>query len=330
MFFSIITPVYNAAAHLEECIESVLNQTFTDWELILVDDGSTDESASLCDRYAERDPRIRVFHTVNSGASAARNVGLAHAQGDFIAFLDSDDRLEEPYLSKIQEKIASHKAEVYLGSRRIDFGDARPKNEVVLYDAAFANQLSLDDLLKYFFGPAEDAPFATWHNVYSRQFLSVNGLVFDTSMIWSEDRDFLLRAFALRPSFHCLTTSGYCYRCGGSTSVTGNSSSEKVIKAIQGDERWLSIAEEQELFHCAKAFFTADIVGLLLGSLRLDGDEAERVRSYLAERSHLLRGAPLGRILAKMLEVNAPSGLVAITARISARLARSRRKSASI
>lgn len=327
MFFSIITPVYNASAHLEECIQSVLGQMFEDWELILVDDGSTDTSASLCDRYAERDSRVRAFHTANSGASAARNFGLAHSKGDFIAFLDADDRIEENYLAEVQEEINSHRAEVYLGSKRIDFGDAIPKSEVILYDASFANKLSLENLLRYFFGPADDAPFATWHNVYSRQFLSTNGLAFDTTMIWSEDRDFLLRVLALRPSFYCMTANGYCYRHSGSASVTGDSSSDKVIKAIQGDERWLTIAEEQGLFNCAKVFFIADVVGLLLGSLTLDEDEAGRVHRYVVEHRYLLRGAPLGRVLGGLLRANAPSGLVSITARISAKLMRSKRKS---
>lgn len=89
---SVIVPVYQAEALLEGCVESVKSQTFTDWELILIDDGSRDGSPAICDRCAAEDPRIRVFHKPNGGVSTARNLGLEKASGDYIAFLDADDR----------------------------------------------------------------------------------------------------------------------------------------------------------------------------------------------------------------------------------------------
>jgi len=90
-FFSIIVPVYNVQDYLEECIKSVLYQTFTDFELILVDDGSEDRSGDICDKYAQQDPRVRVLYQSNGGASSARNNGLKIARGNYILFLDSDD-----------------------------------------------------------------------------------------------------------------------------------------------------------------------------------------------------------------------------------------------
>ena len=92
---SVIVPVYQAEKFLVNCVESVKKQTFTDWELILVDDGCTDASPAICDRLAAEDDRIRVFHRKkNGGVSAARNIGLNEARGECIAFLDSDDRFE--------------------------------------------------------------------------------------------------------------------------------------------------------------------------------------------------------------------------------------------
>jgi len=88
---SVIIPVYNAAAYLSRCMDSVLGQTHGDLEVILVDDGSTDDSPALCDDYALRDPRVKVLHQANGGASAARNNGLDHATGELVAFVDSDD-----------------------------------------------------------------------------------------------------------------------------------------------------------------------------------------------------------------------------------------------
>ena len=88
---SIIVPVYNAEQWLERCIESIVAQTYADWELLLVDDGSNDRSGDICDRYAASDPRIQAFHKPNGGVSSARNLGLDHAQGEWITFVDSDD-----------------------------------------------------------------------------------------------------------------------------------------------------------------------------------------------------------------------------------------------
>ena len=91
---SIIVPVYNAEKYLQECVESVLCQTLSDIELILVDDGSTDSSPTLCDQYAAKDARVRVIHQENAGAAAARNHGLGIAQGEYVAFVDSDDWID--------------------------------------------------------------------------------------------------------------------------------------------------------------------------------------------------------------------------------------------
>lgn len=90
---SIIVPVYNAEDTLNRCLDSILNQTFSDWELLLIDDGSTDRSAELCDQYASKDQRIKVLHKKNGGVSSARNIGLSHAKGEWITFIDSDDEI---------------------------------------------------------------------------------------------------------------------------------------------------------------------------------------------------------------------------------------------
>jgi len=88
---SIIVPVYNAELTLVRCVDSILNQTLTDFELLLVDDGSRDDSGRICDEYVKKDKRIRVFHKENGGVSSARNLGLSKAVGKWIAFADSDD-----------------------------------------------------------------------------------------------------------------------------------------------------------------------------------------------------------------------------------------------
>lgn len=95
---SVIIPVYNAEATLRRCVDSVLSQTFTDFECLLINDGSKDRSGEICDEYAAKDSRVRVFHKENGGVSSARNVGLDNATGEWIAFVDSDDWVGEKYL----------------------------------------------------------------------------------------------------------------------------------------------------------------------------------------------------------------------------------------
>lgn len=101
---SVIVPVYNTAAHLSSCIESILGQTCPDFELILVDDGSTDQSGAICDQFALADSRVRVFHTANNGVSSARNAGLEAVSGKYAVFCDSDDTIAPTLLAVLLER----------------------------------------------------------------------------------------------------------------------------------------------------------------------------------------------------------------------------------
>lgn len=107
---SVIVPVYNAEKTLHNCIDSILCQTYTEFELILVDDGSTDHSGEFCDCYAEKDNRIIVIHQSNSGVSAARNNGIEISQGEYICFVDSDDRIKNNFLSEMVNVMQNDKA----------------------------------------------------------------------------------------------------------------------------------------------------------------------------------------------------------------------------
>ena len=110
--FSVIVPVYNAEEYIVRCIESILNQTCSDLELILIDDGSPDNCGAICDEYATKDSRIKVFHQNNGGVCAARNTGIDHAVGEYISFVDSDDYLESNALEILYEDIVAHNADI--------------------------------------------------------------------------------------------------------------------------------------------------------------------------------------------------------------------------
>ncbi len=140
MKISVIVPVYNAGDFLDRCIESVLAQSESDWELVAVDDGSKDNSLSILNGYAAKDARIRVFHKENGGAGSARNLGLEMARGEYIVFLDCDDVLEPHYLKELAGKSADV---VMIDVQRID-PDGRPISEKM---SVYRN-LSKDDILR--------------------------------------------------------------------------------------------------------------------------------------------------------------------------------------
>ncbi len=121
---SIIVPVYNVEAFIEKCMNSVFEQKYKDLDIIIVDDGSTDNSGKICDSFAKKDKRVRTFHKKNGGLSSARNLGIKEARGDLIAFVDSDDYLERDYIEKMYKKIIQTKSDIVVcGYNGISFED---------------------------------------------------------------------------------------------------------------------------------------------------------------------------------------------------------------
>lgn len=116
MLISIIVPIYNAEKYIKECILSVMNQSFTDWELLLIDDGSTDLSGKICEEYANKNNRIKVIHKLNTGVSDTRNKGLDIAQGEYIIFLDADDYwYDYTVLEKLVETVEEYNLDIVRG-----------------------------------------------------------------------------------------------------------------------------------------------------------------------------------------------------------------------
>ncbi len=130
---SVVIPVYNVEAYLRECVDSVLDQTFQDFEIILVDDGATDSSGAICDEYAQKDERIRVIHQPNGGLSAARNTGLDAATGKYVYFLDSDDYIRQDSLKLLFDLAEQEQADVVFFDAHVFFTDCEPDPKVYQY-----------------------------------------------------------------------------------------------------------------------------------------------------------------------------------------------------
>lgn len=109
---SVIVPVYNVEKYLDKCVQSILKQTYKDFELILVDDGSPDNSPQMCDEYAQKDKRVKVIHKANGGLSDARNVGTLNASGQYVTYIDSDDYVSNDYLEVLNWLIIKYNADI--------------------------------------------------------------------------------------------------------------------------------------------------------------------------------------------------------------------------
>lgn len=204
---SIIIPVYNAERYIAECIESILTQHCDNWELLLIDDGSTDNSCAICRNYADKDKRIQLISVENGGPSRARNIGLDHASGQWISFIDADDYVNAGFLSVIDDAPLSDM--IYFG-----FCELREKRKEILdicsesYDASDRIDRTLLDLF------ASKAAFYgfTWNKFYRRSIIESNNLRFNESLFIKEDEEFIIRYCRYIKSLWISSKTPYVYR----------------------------------------------------------------------------------------------------------------------
>lgn len=174
---SVIVPVYNAEKYLHRCIDSILAQTFTDFELLLIDDGCTDKSGDICDEYATKDSRIRVFHKENGGVSSARNMGLNFAKGEYIQFIDSDDFIEKNMFEivyNIRENADIVVTDYYMNTKKTEI---------------YKKQTASSDIITSIF---ESKVFgALWNKFLKRSIIANSDLRFYNELDFCEDICFL-------------------------------------------------------------------------------------------------------------------------------------------
>lgn len=203
---SVIVPVYNSEKYLDKAVESVLSQSYSDWELILVDDGSTDESHRLCDEWADKDERICVVHRQNGGLSAARNSGLDIAKGDFITFLDSDDMLCPDALKDMYSAIDSTGCDIICGNS-LKFSTEERLN-VKFSDRyilkVYSPQQAVESVLY-----KDILDNSAWGKLYKRDLWK--SLRF-TPGIWYEDLDLFYKLFLNSKKIGYINRLTYLYR----------------------------------------------------------------------------------------------------------------------
>lgn len=166
---SVIVPVYNVEQYLSRCLESILAQSYSNLEIILVDDGSTDSSSSICDQVATRDQRITVIHKKNGGLSDARNEGLRIAKGDYITFIDSDDWVENNYVESLLNLQKKYGADLVIGENRIS---GKTKTDKIKQFQCIDYSLSNKDALIQLFHSNNHAYVVAWGKLYKKDLLA--------------------------------------------------------------------------------------------------------------------------------------------------------------
>lgn len=207
---SVIIPVYNVQMYLKECVNSVFAQTFKNLEILLIDDGSTDASAKLCDEIALNDSRVRVFHKLNGGLSSARNYGINEALGKYVIFLDADDYwLEKNILSLLVEKANVGNLDVVRGEYiKVDnMGNRLRTPNQLTRNLNLANQVfGSYEMMKYII----NGYFFSWLFMFRKE--TIKYLRFDENRKFQEDIDFAIKVFSKNLKCGYLPIQFYAYR----------------------------------------------------------------------------------------------------------------------
>ena len=204
MKVSIIIPVYNTEQYLPRCIDSILDQCITDFELLLIDDGSSDGSGKICDAYAEKDSRIRVLHKENGGVSSARNLGLNEAKGEWVVFVDSDDWISDNCIKLLTEPLRNKEFDIVVGDYRI-IGEFPYNLELSLPEGAYHETGITHTFCN------GGIYIMSWNKLYRKEFLLKNQLAFEEGKV-HEDEILAFEISCLEKSFYVVKSVTYYYR----------------------------------------------------------------------------------------------------------------------
>lgn len=223
MKISIIVPVYNSARYITECIESLLQQTYKNYEILLVDDCSTDESLQICKDRAKSNPSISIIHLKkNGGVSIARNIGVRYAKGEYITFVDSDDYVANDFIEKLLSPLSTMNYDMILSGAIYFRGDGEVYHKETLRTRKWLmNEKYWLDFIQQ---PLITSP---WAKLYKRKIIQEEGLIFDEALSLGEDRDFNIEYSQKIRSAYSMEYSGYFYRYGDGYSLTNKIHKDK-------------------------------------------------------------------------------------------------------
>ena len=295
-FISIIVPVYNAGAYLQPLIDSVLNQTWQNLELILVDDGSTDGSAGVCDAAAATDPRVRVIHVANGGQSAARNIGLKVALGTHIAFVDHDDILHPCMYATLLEAMTALNAD----EAACNFANTPQEkiHELVFDETCVSPKIVLDrEIVSHYFTPSWHIPI--WNKLYRRELLE--GLSFSDLRL-GEDNLFSYRVIKRTKKLVFVDKNMYFQRMHGNNfEFTGYRYLNDLLRAKEIVLEDIHHTYPDLYFDCQKMFLyeCVRIYNIFCRTEDAQDEKLDEVKEYIRRNTvHILQSHfPIGHKL---------------------------------
>lgn len=219
-FFSVVIPVYNAEKYINRCVESILQQSFENFEVVLVDDGSTDRSMEICEELAQKDTRVLFFHQKNQGVSAARNKGMSMAKGRYLVFVDADDYIREDTFALLYESCNDCRADIcFFGYQCVVRSEVKQTVVPPKFYGKKSPDLLLELIEKNVFGLA-------CNKAIKRDLITGNGLLFDETIKVFEDQDLMMRVWN-KASFVCSIEGAlYFYVTSETSAMQGFQSSQ--------------------------------------------------------------------------------------------------------
>lgn len=207
---SVIIPIFNAEKYLQNCLESILKQNYSDFEIILIDDESSDNSLIIAQKFADKDDRIRIIKQKHAGQAVARNLGIESARGDLIVFIDADDYIDSDFFDTIASRIADNDV-LQIGYKRID-------NQGIIIKKDYKKSFYI---------------FTTpWSRIYKRDFIEKNHLRFPEGMIY-EDVIFTIDMWLVQPKYRIIDYCGYYYRKNPNSTTAKKHSTKLLFDTIK-------------------------------------------------------------------------------------------------
>lgn len=238
--YSILIPVFNVERYIDECLKSVIYQTYQDFEVIIIDDGSTDSSGKICDNYAKKDSRIKVYHQDNQGLMLSRKNGILKATGDYCLFLDSDDYYDFTLLSEVDSYIETYNLDMLIFNKREVYRDGKIKESIKLFDKEFA-VVDSEEMLRLMVGTYKYNSVV--NKVVRREMVVPYVDDIYVKINYTEDMLQSVNFIIHSEKIGILNKSLYNYRINNS-SLVHNMSMEHIVEAIEIEDRIRKIIEE--------------------------------------------------------------------------------------
>ena len=258
---SIVVPIYYVEKYLNKCVKSIVDQTYIDLEIVLVDDGSTDSSPAICDEWEQRDSRIRVIHKKNEGQSKAKNIGIDYATGRYIMFADSDDWLSNSIVEKSVDRAIKDESDlVIFGYYKVD-EEGQIIEENRFGNKTLSKEKMLKDLYKYVHGKAYGYE---WNKLYRLSLIKESKIINDEKMNNREDYCFNLQLFPFLSTISYLDEPGYYYlQRNDSVLHSANTSDLKGINYFCEKIHSMNLGNEEQqskIFNHSVLQYTADSI----------------------------------------------------------------------